>query len=367
MTLAGASAAFGKPKPIVISRVNLNTRLTRGDIAQIAEHVKYWVDQIVQAKTTKDVYDARDGLLAEYNKYASSQPYQLGFARTTAQIVPGGLTRITGSSQLDSIKHVNLAIAMSRMTRTTAIPALHVLVRHGNSGVRYLGWRGLRVVRDRVILRGGQETKRLFATLTERAKVESSALVAAQMIDVLNVGKTAPPGVTEADFGRTQNRAFETLVTVLSSCCNRLAAGDASWSRPCEVALGALGTFTQVYRKNPNMVRVVTQQTVNIAWAAAEAYQSTGAKGMQAAMCDSLLQRVEPVIEALAGKKGRHIREPLADKEMSAAEKIPAVLNGVLEWIEALGDRRIKKPVFQKPKPKVTAPATTQPATRPAV
>jgi len=360
-----AAAPSTRPAPINIGRASLSTQLNRDDIAQIDKHVKYWVDKIVAAKTAEEAYDARDSLLAEYNKYASSRSYQLSFARSTASIAPGGLAQIESTSRVNSIKQLNLAIAMSRMTRLTSVAGLNALIGHDNPGVRYLGWRGLRTVRDQAILRGGQEVKTLFAALTERAKTESSALAAAQIVNTLHVGRISPPGISEADFGRTQNQAFEILVSVLSSACNRLAAGDTSWSRTCETALPALKSFAVIYRKNPNMLRVVVQQSVNIAWATAKAYESTNGKGAPAMVCSSLLQQTEPVIEALTNLKGKYIRTELAKKKMSIEEKIPAVQNAVLEWVEKLRGKGVKKPVFEKPKPKKTDVPTTQPTTRP--
>ena len=362
LVLSGARAA--EPPPINILSANLKRGLIKSDIDQVKAHTTYWVAQLAGAKTSGDVYTAREGVLADYSKYASSIPYQVEFARYTAAIVPGAMGKLNKDGRLFSLKEINFAIVISKLTQLTAIGAMDALVRHENPGVRFLAWSGLREVRNQAIQKGGQAAKLLFAALDRHAASESSPLVAAVIAETLNIDKSAlTAGAFKNAFKKAFDRNFSTLVGMLKTSCNRLAGGDASWARPCIAALPILQTAADFYKPDTKKATLILQQLINIAQAAAKAFAASDGVGTGAFQCTPLLLQVELVIGSLSDDSGTDIRKPLLNRKMSPEEKSKAIPRGVLEWIARLEELGIKEPVFTPVKPPAT---TSQPTTKPA-
>jgi len=360
LSLSGAVAA--EPDPIRIASTNLKRGLVKDDIKQINAHTRYWVSELAAAKTAADIYAAREGILADYNKYATSIRYQVQFARSVAGIVPAAVKKLGTNDRLISLKEVNFAIAVSKMTQLTSIPALDALVGNKNPGVRFLAWRGYREVRDQAIRKGGQDARTLFAALQRHAATEPSPLVAAVIVNILHIDKSA--WTTEA-FKKAFDLTFNTLVGMQKACCDRLAGGDADWARPCIAALPILLSADGFYKPDRKKATLIIQQMVNIAQAAAKAFAIANGQGMAAFQCTPLLQQVEQDIGSLTNDSGRDIRNTLRDKKMSSLEKSKAIPRVMLDWIDRLEELGIKKPVFTPTK--APAPAvTTQPTTKPA-
>lgn len=361
LTLSGARAA--EPPPIDIIPVNLKRGLIPSDVKQVKEHVKYWIDELGAAKTSGDVYQAREGILADYNKYASSIRYQVVFARSTGGIVPGALGKLNKDDRLFSLKQINFAIVVSEMTQVPAIGAMNALATHENAGVRFLAWRGFRGVRDQAIQKGGPDAKILFAALKKHAASESSPLVASVIVETLDLDKSKlTSGTFQNEFKKAFDRNFPTLVAVLNSCCNRLAGGDSSWARPCIAALPVLRTAGEFYKPDSKKSKLILQQLVNIAQAAAKAFADADGAGEAAFHCAPLLQQVEPEIGRLSNDSGMDIRKPLLDRKMGAEEKSKAILLGVLEWVDRLEELGVKEPVFAPVKAPASPSSTTKPA-----
>jgi len=358
LVMSGAHAA--EPEPIKISPANLKDGLVKKDIAQIQLHTNYWVAELTSAKTTGDVYRAREGLLADYGKYATSLRYQVEFARSAAAVVTRAMGKLTGNDPLSSVKEINCAIVISKMPQLTAVNAIDAMVGSTNPGVRFLAWRGYRGVRKQIIRKGGKVSNTLFATLAKHAATEPNPLVTAVIIDVLHIKKS---DLTTKPFTKAFDHSFNTLVGMLKSCCNRLAGGDAAWTRPCIAAIPVLMDAAEFYKPDNKKNTLIIQQLMNIAQAAAKAFAATDGTGDGAFHCTPLLLKVEPAIGSLTKDSGREIRNPLLDRKMSPQEKSSAVRRGVLEWIDRLEELGIKEPVFTPIKP--PAP-TTQPATKTA-
>ena len=360
LSLSGAVAA--EPAPISIASTNLKGGLVKGDIKQIDAHTRYWVSELAAAKTAADIYAAREGILADYNKYATSIRYQIEFARSVTGIVPAAVKKLDTNDRLISLKEVNFAIAASKMTQLTSIPALDALVRNENPGVRFLAWRGYREVRDQAIRKGKEDAGTLFDALQRHAATEPSPLVAAVIVDILHIEKSA--WTTDA-FKKAFDLTFNTLVGMLKTCCDRLAGGDADWARPCIAALPILLSADGFYKPDRKKATLIIQQMVNIAQAAAKAYETADGQGRVAFQCTPLLQQAEQAIASLTNDSGREIRSTLLDKKMSPLEKSKAIPRAILDWIDRLEELGIKKPVFTPIKAPAPA-ATTQPTTRPA-
>ena len=350
--------SIAEPAPINIVSANLKGGLVRSDIAQIDLHIEYWLARMVAARTAKDVYLAREGLLADYNKYVTSIRYQVSFARGAAATIPPAMGKLSTNDPLIALKEINFAIVVSQMEQLTSIPALDALVRHANPGVRFLAWRGYRGVRDQAIRKGRKDAATLFAALRRHAATEPSPLVAAVIVDILHIEKSA---WTTNAFKKAFDLNFNTLVEMLKNCCNRLAAGDGTWSRPCLAALPILQTAEGFYKPDRNRTTLILQQLVNIAQAAAKAYDNANGKGRIVLHCTPLLQQAEQVIASLSADVGNDIRKTLTDKKKSPIEKAKAIRRSVLDWIDRLDG--VKEPVFTP----VKAPAaTTQPTSKPA-
>jgi len=358
LALSGARAA--EPKPISIVSANLKRGLTKSDIAQIKLHVEYWVAELAGARTAQAAYKAREGFLADYNKYATSIRYQVQFARSTAATVPPAVGKLNKNDLLISLKEINFAIVVSEMAQLTSIPALDALVRHENPGVRFLAWRGYRGVRDQAIHIGKGDARTLFAALQRHAATEPSPLVAAVIVDILYIEKAA---LTADAFKKAFDLNFNTLVGMLKTCCDRLAAGEGAWARSSIAALPILKAADGFYKPDRKKATLIVQQMVNLAQAAAKAYDAAEGQGRVAFQCAPLLQQVEPAIGSLSADSGNEIRKALLDKKKSSIERSKAIRRAVLDWIDRLEDMGVKEPVFTP----IKAPAaTTQPTTRPA-
>ena len=375
LALSGAHAAepkaTSKPKPIIsepdpitIDPANLDRGLVKKDVDQIESHIKYWLTRLATDEAAGDVYKAREGILADYNKYAKSIRYKVTFARSTATAVQERMKTLGKDAPLLPLKEINLAIVISQMTQLTTIDAIDAMVGHRNPGVRFLAWRGYREIRDQAVRTSRKDAIKLSEALKKHAATETSPLVAAVIVDILHLKKpTSSSDAFNKTFDKVFDGYFNTLVGMLKTCCDRLADGDAAWARPCIAALPILRTASDVYKPDRKKATLIMQQMINIAQAAAQAFASAQGVGAGAFQCAPLLQQVESDIGALAPKSGDDIRKPLNDGKMSALEKSKAIRRGVLEWIDRLEESGVKRPVFtpiKKPAP------TTQPTSKPA-
>jgi hypothetical protein len=351
-------AAHGapEPKPISIASANLKAGLTQSDIKQVRTHAEYWVAELAAAERAEGVYNAREGILADYNKYGDSLRYKVEFARSTAAVVPTTLAALSQNDRLKAQKEINFAIVISKMPQLTAISAMDVLVKHANPGVRFLGWQGYKGVRDDAIRGGGAGVKTLQAALQRHAGTEPSPLVAAVIVDVMRLDTRDLKSKT---FQKAFDLNFNTLIVMQKTTCSRLAAGDADWARPCIAALPILRDANEFYKPDNKKTAAILQQLINVAQAGAKAYAAAGGTGPKAFQCVPLLLQVEPIIGSISNDSGRDIRDPLLDKKKGDVEKATAIRRGVLEWIDRLEELGVKTPVFapiKKPSP------TTQPA-----
>jgi hypothetical protein len=352
--------AAEEPQPINIPAANLKSGLTETDVAQIKLHVEYWLSEIAGAKSAGHIYAAREGLVADYNKFASSDPYKMEFARTTGGLIEATLLKLDTNDRLVSLKEMNIAISVSEMSQLKTVAALDILIAHRNPGVRFLGWRGYRAIRDDAIRAGKASSEPIFTALEKHAAGVSSPLVAGVMVDIMSIDKSA---LLTSAFRKAFDRNFKALLVLLKPCYARLAAGDARWAAPCYAAISMLINASEFYKPDPKMARTILQQLVNMAQAGAKAYAHAEGAGPAAFKCSPMLLRVEPILGELSNNTNRDIRKPLINKKMGAAEKATAVRLAVLDWIERLEELGIKKPVFTPAK----APApTTQPTTKPA-
>ena len=352
--------AAGEPEPITIPNANLKGVLTKSDVAQIKAHAEYWVATLAGAKTAKTVYDSREGLLADFNKYGpDSLSYKVQFARSTAAVVPAALKKMDRNDKLLALKEVNLAMAVSRIPELPIITATDALVNHKNPGVRFLGWRSYRAISAKAINTGGKDARMLFAALQKHAATEPSPIVAAVIIDVLYIKKSA---WENKEFKKAFDRNYKILTTAVQPCCTRLAAGDTEWGRVGAAMIPMLKDANEYYKPDSKIAAQILQQLVTVAFAGATAYHKNKAAGSGSLHCIGLLQQAEQTLCSLTGRTDTNIRKPLFNKKSSTAEKTPAVLLGVHDWIDRLEDLGVKTPVFKpakapKPKP-APKPAT---------
>jgi len=355
MVLPVARAAE-EPSPISITASNLRNGLSPTDIKQVRAHVEYWISEIAGAERLAGIYSGRDGLLADYNKYGDSIRYKGQFARSTAALVPEAMGKLTKADRLKAQKEVNFALAISSMPELTSIAALDAMVKHDNPAVRFLGWKGFGKIRNNVIRAGGEGVNTLFAALGQRAGNETSPLVATVIVEVLHIKKSE---LTTNSFKKAFDRNFKLLTAMQKTSVSRLAAGDASWARPCIAAIGILSDAAEFYKPDSTISTSILQQLVDMAYAGAKAYQAAEGVGVGAFQCTPLLLQVEKVIGSLSSNKETDIKTPLLDKKKNPTEKISAILRGALEWVDRLEDLGVEMPKFT-PK-KAPAPAT-QPA-----
>jgi hypothetical protein len=356
MALPVARAAE-EPDPISITNSNLRNGLSPADIKQVQAHVQYWISEVASAERSAGIYSARDGLLADYNKYGDSIRFKGLFARSTAALLPAAMDKLAKTDRLKAQKEVNYALAISNMPELTSIGALDAMVKHTNPAVRFLAWKGFGKVRNSVIRTGGAGVDTLFAALARHAGAEPSPLVATVIVEVLHIKKAE---LTTNSFKKAFDRNFKLLTAMQKISTARLAAGDASWARPCIAAIGILKDAAEFYKPDSKMTTSILQQLVDMAYAAAKAYKAAEGVGTGAFQCIPLLLQVEPVLGSMSSSKDTDIKAPLLDKKKSPAEKTSGVLRGVLEWVDRLEDLGVKMPKF--PAKKAPAPAT-QPAT----
>jgi len=362
--MIAVSPLAAKPPPIKIDPASLSGGLTASDEKQINARIAFWCETIAAAGDQAALQEAREGLLGDFRRYRSGN-YRNTFARFAAVLMPPALDKLQGKDSLKRLQEIHLAIAISRMSQRTIQPALDVLVAHRNPGVRLLGWRGYVAIRPQVLLKSSA-IEAMFASIAKHAKSESVPLVAAQLFEALHLPLAAPAGVEKDVYSKAQGQALEILRAALPLQCAHLAGGDAGFARPCEAALSALQTYGRVYTGQRSIEDSILQHVVDIASAAAKAYEQAAGKGPTAKTCAGLLIKTEWALSKTSGISERFLQKPLTNRRMSAGEKVPAVLLGIHNWIDRLKDRGVSKPEFKPPKGTAGAAATTEPATKPA-
>jgi hypothetical protein len=313
-------------------------------VRQIDDHLQYWADRMVNAKTPEEVAEARNGILSAYKAFDSTD-FQYAFASEASKIlVPVLNDRLKEDDRLQALKLVNVSLALSKMPQVTAQDALEAMVRHPNPAVRFAGWRGYKGARTVIMSQGTQYSAKMFQSLAESAASEKSAVVIGGIFVNLDVPSFVAASVPEDTVRQAQKRSYEILQANWRMWCQRVRMGDLEMTRAMLKGVDTLGKLAAAAGDQVPKAQSI-QMVADLMRATSLAYDDTGATGPVADEDEDLLRKCELLIKTLSAKPDKEYLA-LAFYEEIDASRCAAVPAAVLEWISELKDFNITKTDF---------------------
>lgn len=385
---------------------------------QIDRYVEFWVKMLQSATDAERVITARSGLVKGYAVYGSeASEYQYAYAETMAKY--GKVLLATAPPANDALwllKEVNFSIAVGRVSQTSILPLLDVMVSHRNPGVRYFGWYAYGQARAPVLGEGATATKAMYAALAKAGAEERDSYVISELMGMFRLPPEPPAGVLKELYGEAQGRLFEILRTYWTPRCLAVMTGDPAAAEAAYTGVMAANSLLEGLGAAGD-TKAGIQMALNVAWSAGRAFDTAEqlARAAQAAVNAEaiaaraagpeatpetrqaaaraaanaaelakkvgkdpktvasllgqaehavsantlLLKQGETVLNRLTNKGERFIEKPLFTPG-AAGGRGAAVRLGVLKWEDVL----VKEHGVKRPE-KVLAAATT-PATAPA-
>jgi hypothetical protein len=314
-------------------------------IQLIDARIKYWADKIAKGKDD-EVVAAKSGLLQDYAMH-DSIPYRYAFAKEAATI-------LTPLLKLEDRNRVtNAAIALSRMQQVTIQPALEAMVVNPNSGVRYLGWKGYNGIRLLLLGQGADYAGKMFASLAKAAADEESPVVLIRVFQTLQFAPGSTANVTDDVLRDAAGRAAQTLAKAWPKRARQVLAGNVDTMDACTKGLATVQILSEAAgADNKAGLKPLIQMTVDVAYAAARAFDDAGASGPVAEAAAPLLRECEATLNAETKANKNPIEQALNDTK--ATDRGAAVRRAVLSWVDLVKkDYGVSEPSFE-------------PATRPA-
>jgi len=342
-----------------IDEVALSGGLTEQDQQKINAVLSFWAQRIVEADDPKDIIAARKSLVSGYGRYPTSTYFQYAYAGQAAKILTPILTEAgKPDDNLWSLKQVNLAIALSRMSQETIQPALEAMVVHDNPAVRYLGWMGYQAVRTFILSQTPEYAQRMFASLTHAAVEEKEAPVLAAIFSVCNITPIAGASATVSEqvLANARQQAFAVLRTNVRRWCLRVMRSELEVTKAFAKAVIAIQTLSSAMDDEEVKTQAL-QMLVDVVYCAAKAFDDAQGQGEISKENAALLKRTEVALIALSGKRANHISGPLNEDDLP--DQGAAVRDGVFQWIEDLQEFNVAKPEFAPTTQPVSLPAAT--------
>ena len=320
---------------------------------KIKKSVTGRLEDMDNATSPMEIIEARRAMVRDY-RFWDGRGEGLAYAQEAAsQSVP----RL---KKYDSVKQINLAMALSRMPQASIQPALDVMVWHGNTAVRYLGWRGYRDARVGILTLGGKPMEAYFAAQKDRAAAEASPVVITTLIETTRVPRALAGRVRAAALKRAQQQALAALESGWAVWCQRVIDQDAPTAAAVADAVAALQGVYEDLGSAPKARKAILQRICEMMFCSSAAYQKSTAEDSDplAEANAKLLAACEGSLRALSGLDSQRVRQALQERDRPT-RKIKAAI-AVIKWRE---DLKLPEPKF---KPGGGAHPTTQPTTQPA-
>ena len=362
-----AGTMLARPPEVDFDEIERYRTLSPKHLEQLRARIGYWLEVIRSAAEAKDITDAREELLKDFQR-SDKVLYRDSFAGLASQLAIPLFARLPEG--LKNLREVNLALALSQFPQVTVQPALEDLIVHPNPAVRFLGWRGYRRIRPQVLARppGTQFDQAMYRSMWARAAEESVAPVVSAIFQMIQMPPVRREPVSAENFPRFQENAFQILKDTWERRCREVLRGDGAMADACRKGTKALENLEAVFKDDPVKRKAILQMVIDMTWCAARAYDSALRTVNQAARNQQkneaaqqslqanseLLRDCEKTLNALTRRDSRHIVRPMSDPDQ--LDRGSAVGLGVVEWIKDLQAEGVTNP-----EPRFSAQPTTQP------
>jgi len=340
---ASASLWAAAPSPVDIPA---RGALGRAVEQQVERRMEYWLDQLRDAKDEKNIRQATKTLLADYFK-SENLSYRYIYAAQMAAKAPAYL-----AGMRESIRQINLAVAVSGIDQVSIQPALGVMVAHTNPAVRYLGWHGYRSIRMLALAQGPSFARKMYESLSSQAGSEESGPVLGEIFRMLTLPPIEIPGVPAQTLANARGRFLEIAGSAWPKRCRQVLTGNAPITEACRNAVIALNSFAQVYADDEARRTTILQMAMDLAYCSARAYDDAKGAGELAAANEELLRGIENLLNNVKGTQNAYLLTALTDPNVLPPRGV-AVRRAVVEsWLDALKADGVVKPEFKaQPRP----------------
>ena len=333
---------------------------------QIRDRVSWWKQKLLFSNSDKEVISTRNSLLGDYGLYESPN-YRYAFAEIALEELMGLLNGkdFRKDDPFRTIKIINVAIALAQMHKNSIQPALEFMVADKNQAIRYIGWEGYRHTRSSLLLAGGKYLEVFAASLKKVIRNEKNPLVLRMVFNAILLPAPGEMGLDKDTRIATQ----EQLLQVLKDSWSTLRKGvliakepQSDWVTALQggvVAMGRigkeLGDEARAEKKDAKEnqdTRQSLQMMVDMAQSAATTYdriwKRKDANQKLLTACSKLLQTCEDGLNLITGLKKGYLKNALSDPPEKVGDRGAAVLQAVLNWVDALKKEGVKDP--QPPK-----------------
>lgn len=337
---------------------------------QVNERIKWWRDMFVQARKSKEIIQARKGLMDDYKLYSSNR-YKFYFAKSSVKAFKGLLSGkgYNAGDLLILRKKINIALALSEMAHKSIRPSLDLMISSKNEGLRYLGWKGYENISEQLVKSGPKTTSAFVKILDEAVQSEASPVILQKIFQVMEkscLTKSASTSVIRSVKGKVL-RAFETAWPRWQ--VKAQADGDTEMIETIDQAVVTIVVVVNSklsdFKKN-DRTRVL-QMILNQAFIISITYDNALQAGkdkfakikneksrnrkvadnlkLQQA-CSQLLLSCEDGLGKVSGNKQTRIQQALK----AQIDRGAAVRGSVLAWASALKSQGVKDPVVVEKK-----------------
>lgn len=329
---------------------------------QLAQYIPALVQVMATSGDAKEIVEARNALTQSFriSENVAYQETEINLAWAAAQKAFPDL-----KGDLKSVREINLAVALSSMSRPAVRPALDYMIVHKNPAVRYCGWTGYRAIRDQ-LLSFKDFADKMRAAVEARSAAEPSGPVLGMIFETCLLPPARPAGA-EATYQAFQDSAFKIVSGCWDTRCRQLLGGDAQLAEAMIKGLAAVENFNLVFEGNAERKAALLQMAADVlvasslayekAFAAQQSAQQTGEDSTVFALAreanGQLLRECERALASLSGQQRNLLAQALG--KGAAAGKVGMA---AVDWVAALAPLGVKDPSgrFSAPVP-ASAPA----------
>jgi len=265
-------------------------------------------------------------------------------------------------ARLDGQRAATLAVAISQVHDAAIQPALESMIRHKDTGVRILGWRGYlwadadKNIREQIV-QNPAAAATMWKSLAERMAKENSSAVFGFIFDMMRL----PTTVRKASGPGVDAKNFQMLDAAWKDICQKVIDGDEEMTRAARSAVAAMEYF---YKNLPSAEakNKTISDLVVMMYCAAKSYDLESAEGDLAEAAKQVLLDAEVALSGLTEKKIKDMADR-AVRDQNVQKRGPAALLAAYEWAEMV---KLDSNEFAGFQPRVRTKVTTQPASMPA-